>query len=75
MNRLIPSPAVRAWLYGIFIALAALAVGYGLLTIEQSGLWLTLVAAVLGLSNTLALANTPTRAGRHAAKPPRGPSM
>lgn len=58
-NRWIPSPAARLWLYGVLVALAALGVGYGLLTIEQGGLWLALGAAVLGVGNAVAAGNVP----------------
>lgn len=58
-NRWVPSPAVRLWLYGILVAGAALAVGYGLLTVEQGGLWLALGAAVLGGGNLIAARNVP----------------
>lgn len=58
-NRWITSPGVRLWLYGVLVALAALGVGYGIVTIEQGGLWLALGAAVLGVGNLLAAKNTP----------------
>lgn len=61
MNNIIPSPAVRAWIYGVLVAGSLVAVGYGLITAEQGNLWLTLAGAILGLSNGLALANTPKR--------------
>lgn len=55
------TPERRAYLYGVMIAAAAVAVGYGLLTIEQAGLWLTLIGALLGLSSGVALANVEKR--------------
>lgn len=58
-NRWIPSTAVRLWLYGVLVALAALGVAYGIVTIEQGGLWLSLGAAVLGVGNLLAARNVP----------------
>ena len=58
-NRWVPSPAVRLWLYGILTALAALGVGYGIVTAEQSGLWLALGSALLGAGNLIAAGNTP----------------
>lgn len=61
MNKVIPSPAVRAWIYGVLVAAAAVAIGYGLITAEQGNLWLAFFGAVLGLSNSLALANTPPK--------------
>lgn len=59
-NRWIPRPEVRAWIYGIAVAGAALLVGYGVLTIEQGGLWLAVIGAVLGTSNLLAARNVST---------------
>ncbi len=56
-NRFIPSPKIRAWLYGILIAAGPLAVFYGLATNQEVALWLGVAAAALG--NGLALGNTP----------------
>lgn len=58
MNRYMPTPAVRAWIYGVLAAAAPLAVVYGLLTEQEVALWLGVVSAALG--NGLALLNTPT---------------
>ena len=58
-NRWVPSPAARLWLYGIAVAVAALLVGYGILTIEQGGLWLAVIGAILGTSNAVAARNVP----------------
>lgn len=63
--KFIPSPAVRAWLYGVMVAAGGVAVVYGLLTIEQLGVWLVLGGALLGVSNSLALANTPKKGDHH----------
>lgn len=49
--------AVRAWLYRVGLAVAALAGGYGLLTEDKAALWVGVLAAVLG--NGLATAYTP----------------
>ncbi|QOT19747.1 hypothetical protein [Paenarthrobacter sp. YJN-5] len=62
---IIKDPAIRAWIYGIFAAGAAVAVVYGLVTNEQVTVWLALVAAVLG--NGLALANV-DKPGKHEAE-------
>lgn len=70
MNHIIKNPQVRLWLYGIFVAAGAVAVGYGVVTAEQSGLWLALVGAILSTSNALAAANTPSKPGRHSADQP-----
>jgi hypothetical protein len=61
----IKDPKTRAWLYGIMVAAAALAVVYGIVTVEQAGGWVVLAGAALGISNGLALANTPK--GKDAA--------
>lgn len=58
-NKWIPSPEVRTWFYGVLVALGAVGVGYGIITAEQSGLWLSLASAILGLGNLLAARNTP----------------
>ena len=58
-NRWVPSPEARLWLYGILVALAALAVAYGVVTVEQGGLWLSLGAALLGVGNLIAARNVP----------------
>ena len=59
MNKIIPSPRLRAWIYGILIAAGPLAVFYGLATAQEVTLWLGVAASALG--NGLALANTPAR--------------
>lgn len=58
-NRWIPSPAARLWMYGVAVAVAALLIGYGILTIEQGGLWLAVVGAILGTGNAVAARNVP----------------
>lgn len=67
MNAIITNPKVRAYIYGVLVAAGAVALVYGLVNVEQLGVWLALGGAVLGLSNGLALANTPTP-GKHAAE-------
>lgn len=57
--RFIPSPRLRAYLYGVLVAAGALLVFKGVMTAGELGLWLGLGGAVLGLGNVLALANTP----------------
>lgn len=56
---------VRAWVYGIVAAAGYVAFIYGLVNLEQLGAWLALGGAVLGVSNTLALGNTPARKQRY----------
>lgn len=51
-------PAARRWAYGIAAAAAPLATAYGLVTNEQSVLWLNLAASVLFI---MAVGNTPSR--------------
>lgn len=65
MNHIITNPKFRAYIYGVMVAAGAVALVYGLVNAEQLGVWLALGGAVLGLSNGLALANTPK--GRHEA--------
>lgn len=54
-----PTPAMRAWIYGVLAAAAPLAVVYGLLTEQEVALWLGVISAALG--NGLALLNTPNK--------------
>ena len=58
-NRWIPSREARLWLYGVAVAVAAVLVGYGVVTIEQGGLWLALIGALLGVGNAVAARNVP----------------
>lgn len=58
-NRWIPSPDARRWLYGVLVTLAGVGVGYGIITAEQGGLWLSLGAAVLGVGPLVAGRNVP----------------
>lgn len=57
----ITDPKVRAYLYGVMVAAAALAIIYGLVTVQQAGGWLVLFGALLGVSNGLALNNIPKK--------------
>lgn len=52
------SAAARRWLYGIAAAAAPIATAYGLVTDEQSVLWLNLAGAALFI---MAVGNTPSR--------------
>ncbi len=58
-NRWIPSPAARLWLYSVLVALAPIGVAYGIMTAEESGLWLTVASALLGAGSLLAAGNVP----------------
>ena len=58
-NKWIPSREVRLWLYGVAVTTAAVLVGYGVMTIEQGGLWLALIGALLGVGNAVAARNVP----------------
>lgn len=53
MNDLIPV-SIRRRLYPIALAVSLLAVGYGLITEEQAGLWLGLVTALVGTGTATA---------------------
>ena len=56
------TPEVRAWFYGVSVAVIALLVALGLLDAGLDETILNLVAAVLGLGNAgLATAYRPTR--------------
>ena len=57
----IKDPKVRAYLYGVMVAAAALAIIYGIVNVQQAGGWLVLFGALLGVSNGLALTNTPKK--------------
>ena len=61
----IHDPKLRAWTYRVVTALAPLLAFYGIISNESMPLWLGLAAAVLG--NGLAVANTSTTKGDHAA--------
>lgn len=62
--RFIPSPRLRAYLYGILVPAGALLVFRGIITAGELGLWLSLAGAVLAVSNGLALANTPANTAK-----------
>lgn len=57
----ITDPRTRAYLYGVMVAIGGLALIYGIVNVEQLGGWLILAGALLGVSNGLALANTPKK--------------
>lgn len=55
------SEATRAYIYRIAIVLALVAVAYGIISEEQSELWLQVIVAVLAIAPTgLAVKNTST---------------
>ena len=59
-NRWVPSPAVRAWLYGIVAALVPLLVLLGVFSTEVGAHVLNLAAAFLAIGGlALAARNTP----------------
>lgn len=60
MNILNIPEQVRAYIYRVLTYVSPIIVFYGLATIQEAGLWLTLAGAVLGLSNGLAAMNTST---------------
>jgi len=60
--RIIVSPTVRLWLYGIVGAAVPLLVIYGVTTAEQGTAWLAVAGAVLAPAGlTLAAANVPAK--------------
>lgn len=59
-NRWVPSPAVRAWLYGIIAAAVPLLVLLGVFTVDVGAHVLNIAAALLAVSGlALAAGNTP----------------
>jgi len=63
------SAKTRTWIYSILLTVQPLAVAYGLVNNTTAGLWVNMVAALLGTG--LALTNvTPDAApGKHEATP------
>lgn len=59
MNHIIANPDIRKWMYRVAAAIGVVLIGYGIVTAEQGGLWLSLIGAVLGGPNGLASVNTP----------------
>lgn len=56
------TPDVRSWLYGVISAVLAIIAAYGLISADEVPLWLTLAAALLGLTgSTVATAYRPTK--------------
>lgn len=56
------TPAARKWVYGIVAAGIPLLVLFGVITAEDTQVWLNFAAAVLGLgAASLALPNTPSK--------------
>lgn len=60
MDKIIPNPTVRKWMYGVGLAVVAVLIGYGIVTAEQGNLWISLITALLGFNGVLSVANTPT---------------
>lgn len=59
-NKLIASPEARAAIYGVFVAVGAVLIVYGLISQEQADVWLQLVERLLiVLGSGLALLNIP----------------
>lgn len=57
-----PSESTRAYIYRVLAVAGVVAVGYGLITQEQAGLWVQLAGTILATSATgLAAANTSTK--------------
>jgi hypothetical protein len=49
---------VRAWLYRVLTAAVPLMIGYGVVSEQQSVLWVSLVASVLGTGTATAYTST-----------------
>lgn len=58
VNKIISNPEIRKYIYRIGMALAAVLIGYGVLTIDEAGLWVALFGAVLGFNEFMASVNT-----------------
>lgn len=58
-NKSLLSPKLRAYMYGIFLALSPVGIYYGMVTAEEAGLWIAVASTVLAVSNGTALANVP----------------
>lgn len=66
LGRVIVSPKVRLWLYGIVGTLVPVGVIYGVTSADQGAAWLAVAGAVLAPAGlTLAAANTPSKGDKH----------
>lgn len=66
--RIVPSPAVRLWLYGIAGAAVPALVLYGVTSPEEGRAWLAIAGAVLAPAGLgLAAANVPSSKGGEGA--------
>lgn len=53
-----PSSAnVRRWIYGIGVAVAPVLVAYGIIEADKVPLWVSLLGALVGIGNIVALGN------------------
>lgn len=59
LNKVIPNPEVRKWMYGVGVAVSGILIGYGIMTTEEAGWWLILVGALFGFNEFTANRNTP----------------
>lgn len=51
----------RVWTYAALVAAAPVAIFYGVLTVEEAGVWLVLAGVVLGVGGVTAAANVPPK--------------
>lgn len=58
-NVWVPSPAIRRYLYRLFLALGPVLVAHGVIAGHDWALWSGLAGTVLDVPLALALANTP----------------
>jgi len=61
----ITNPVIRRYIYGIMVAVGGVLLVYGIVNSAQLGAWLILGGAITGVTNLLALTNTPD--GKHEA--------
>lgn len=59
VDKIIKNRDARKYFYMVGVAIAGLLVGYNVITVEESGLWLNFAVALLGLQGIVAVANTP----------------
>ena len=48
--KFITSRAFRKWFYNVMLAVGALLVVYGVVTVEQAGAWGVVIAAIAGMA-------------------------
>jgi len=51
------STTARKWIYGVGVALAPVFVAYGIVEADKVPLWVSLLGAIVGIGNIVALGN------------------